>query len=97
MIKRILGSPTQGDTVSNFTEHIRDHWAVRGCGDLPPWGGVYILKREWLEYEENNNKVRTITPVGDVSGGLNLPVSMPHNHQRFYNQCVKKHTTSCVW
>ena len=71
--KANLGSPTQGDTVSNFTEHIRDHWAVRGCGDLPPWGGVYILKREWLEYEENNNKVRTITPVGDVSGGLNLP------------------------
>jgi len=65
--KTNLGNPVQGDTVSNFTEHIQDHWAVRGCGDLPPWGGVYILKREWLEYRDNKNKMRSVTPVGDLA------------------------------
>lgn len=91
--KTNLGNPVQGDTVSNFTEHIQDHWAVRGCGDLPPWGGVYILKREWLEYRDNKNKIRSVTPLVIWL----ILISHKHRHLPLYSQCVKKHTISCVW
>ena len=38
---------------------IRDHWAVRGSADLPAWGGVFILRKTWLERGENNELLRS--------------------------------------
>jgi len=45
-----LGAAVLSDTSKEFKGvGVQDHWAVRGCGDLPPWGGVYILRKTWLE------------------------------------------------
>ena len=58
-----LGAPSNSDTVTMFDgKGVQDHWAVRGCGDLPPWGGVFILRKTWLERPENDNQRRAIMP-----------------------------------
>jgi len=41
------------------TSPVRDHWAVRGSGDLPAWGGVFILRKTYLNREENDNKIQS--------------------------------------
>ena len=45
---------------------VRDHWAVRGSGDLPAWGGVFILRKTYLNREENDNKIQSV--VGTLLG-----------------------------
>jgi len=32
--------------------HAKDAWAVRGSGDLPAWGGTYILRKTYLNRTE---------------------------------------------
>ena len=53
-----------GDSSQHFlATGVKDHWAVRGCGDLPPWGGVFILRKTWLERDENSEGRRSM--IGD--------------------------------
>ena len=35
---------------------VYDHWAVRGSADLPPWGGVFILRRTFLKRSDTIDK-----------------------------------------
>tara|TARA_R100000995_G_scaffold41700_1_gene19440 strand:- start:21573 stop:25796 length:4224 start_codon:yes stop_codon:yes gene_type:complete len=35
--------------------HALDSWAVRGSADLPPWGGVYLLRKTYLNRTEEGS------------------------------------------
>ena len=71
------GAPANSDTITMFDgKGVLDHWAVRGCGDLPPWGGVYIVRKTWLERPENNNNNRAIMPY-DASDSLHSQSPVP--------------------
>jgi len=55
-----LGAVALSDSTKEFDgTGVQDHWAVRGSGDLPAWGGVFILRKTWLERGENNDIRRT--------------------------------------
>ncbi len=59
----LFDAPANSDSVRMFdSKGVQDHWAVRGCGDLPAWGGVYILRKTWLERPENDNNRRSVMP-----------------------------------
>lgn len=56
----ILGGDFATDTTrSDFKTHALDHWAVRGVADLPAWGGVYILRKTYLNRSEDSDNLRT--------------------------------------
>ena len=58
--KPALLSGFTNDTVrSDFKTHALDAWAVRGVADLPAWGGVYILRKTYLNREEDSSILRT--------------------------------------
>lgn len=45
-----------GDTVkTSYKTHALDAWAVRGVSDLPAWGGVFILRKTYLNREESED------------------------------------------
>ena len=46
-----------GDSV-RFTPktHAKDAWTVRGSADLPAWGGVYILRKTYLNRDDTDSK-----------------------------------------
>lgn len=54
-----LSNPFSDDIQQANGAGIRDHWAVRGSADLPPWGGVFILRKTWLERREEGDLLRT--------------------------------------
>ena len=61
----ILGGVFANDTTrSDFKTHALDAWAVRGSADLPAWGGVYILRKTYLNREEDSDVLKT-----EVDGG----------------------------
>ena len=48
--------PTASDEpVIHANTHALDSWAVRGSADLPPWGGVYILRKTYLNRTEEGS------------------------------------------
>jgi hypothetical protein len=60
--KGAVGSVTgfaNDSTRSDFKTHALDAWAVRGSADLPAWGGVYILRKTYLNRSEDENTLRT--------------------------------------
>ena len=63
-----LGATSNSDTSKVFDgAGVYDHWAVRGCGDLPAWGGVFILRKTWLERPEERQDIRR-SELGGSSG-----------------------------
>ena len=54
--------PTNPTILTAPNSHGMDHWAVRGCGDLPPWGGTYILRKTYL------NRTKEGTLSTDIYG-----------------------------
>ncbi len=45
-----------GDTVKTaYKTHALDAWAVRGVSDLPAWGGVFILRKTYLNREDSED------------------------------------------
>lgn len=44
--------------------HAKDAWAVRGSADLPPWGGVFILRKTYLDREDS--EARRVSLSGTV-------------------------------
>ena len=44
--------PTNPPVLNAAKTHAKDAWAVRGSGDLPPWGGTYILRKTYLNRSE---------------------------------------------
>lgn len=51
--KGASGSPAEPLITANT--HALDAWAVRGSADLPPWGGVYILRKTYLNRTEEGS------------------------------------------
>ena len=53
------------NTVSNDTvridaqTHGMDYWSVRGSADLPSWGGVYILRKTYMNRDEESGNNET--------------------------------------
>jgi hypothetical protein len=44
------------DTVrTDYKTHALDSWAIRGVSDLPAWGGVFILRKTYLNRVESEN------------------------------------------
>lgn len=75
----LFDAPSNSDTVRMFdSKGVQDHWAVRGCGDLPAWGGVYILRKTWLERPENDNNRRSVMPY-DAGDALHQQNPAPVN------------------
>jgi hypothetical protein len=75
----LFDAPSNSDTVRMFdSKGVQDHWAVRGCGDLPAWGGVYILRKTWLERPENDNNRRSVMPY-DAADSLHQQSPAPVN------------------
>lgn len=54
---------------------IRDHWAVRGSADLPAWGGVFILRKTWLERPKNSDALRS--KQGGKNSAIKAQVAQP--------------------
>jgi hypothetical protein len=61
-------------TVSNDTTRVdaktngKHVWSVRGSPDLPPWGGVFILRRTFLDRNEDDNRKTThVSSTGNAS------------------------------
>lgn len=54
-----LSNPFSDDVLQSDGAGIRDHWAVRGSADLPAWGGVFILRKTWLDRPENSDRLRS--------------------------------------
>jgi hypothetical protein len=44
--------PTNPAVLNAAKTNAKDAWAVRGSGDLPPWGGTYILRKTYLNRTE---------------------------------------------
>ncbi len=44
----LAGDAATGEPYTNANTHALDAWAVRGSADLPPWGGVYLLRKTYL-------------------------------------------------
>ena len=54
---------------------IRDHWAVRGSADLPAWGGVFVLRKTWLERPENTDSLRS--KQGGKNSAIKAQIAQP--------------------
>ena len=52
-----VGSDT---TESSARASAVDFWNVRGCADLPPWGGVFILRKTYLNRLEEEGPKSTM-------------------------------------
>lgn len=70
-IKNNNGALTNSDSTKMIGSmaSVKDHWAVRGSADLPPWGGVFILRKTWLDREENKD-IQTSSVTHQAAGGL---------------------------
>lgn len=53
-------------TRTDYKTHALDSWAVRGVSELPAWGGVYILRKTYLNRNEDSEVLRT--EVDDNTG-----------------------------
>lgn len=70
----ISGSLSNDSVRTDYKTHALDAWAVRGVSDLPAWGGVFILRKTYLnrdesedsplktEIDENTNRATTSHP-----------------------------------
>ena len=59
------------DTVAQTPHsHALDTWAVRGSADLPAWGGTYILRKTYLNREDDTFLYKT-----EVNGGEGSSIS----------------------
>ena len=56
--KGASGNPAEPLIKANT--HALDAWAVRGSADLPPWGGVYILRKTYLNRTEEGSMSTSI-------------------------------------
>ena len=54
---------------------IRDHWAVRGSADLPAWGGVFVLRKTWLERPDNTDSLRS--KQGGKNSAIKAQIAQP--------------------
>ena len=50
-----VGSGAIEEPVIHSNTHALDAWAVRGSADLPAWGGVYILRKTYLNRTEEGS------------------------------------------
>ena len=55
---------TQDEPRIHANTHALDAWAVRGSADLPPWGGVYILRKTYLNRTEEGSLSTSIFGTG---------------------------------
>ncbi len=44
-----------------------DLWNVRGMADLPPWGGVFILRKTYLQRDESIDEIGTISKSSAIN------------------------------
>jgi hypothetical protein len=65
-------SPLSDTVVQTPHSHALDTWAVRGSADLPAWGGTYILRKTYLNRDDDVYLYKT-----EVNGG-SAQASHPH-------------------
>ena len=57
-----------GDSVRvDAMTHGKDVWTVRGAGDLPAWGGVFILRKSYLNRAEEGGRGSDIPASGTIA------------------------------
>lgn len=74
---------TNDSTRSDFKTHALDAWAVRGSADLPAWGGVYILRKTYLNRAEDDGVLRT-----EVDGNTGKATAS-HPSRRYVDYIVR--------
>jgi len=70
-----VSNPFSDDILQANGVGVRDHWAVRGSADLPAWGGVFILRKTWLERPENTDALRS--KQGGKNAAIKSQVAQP--------------------
>jgi len=73
------------DTVrTDYKTHALDSWTVRGVSGLPAWGGVYILRKTYLNRtEENDDSLST-----ELDSNSNYPTSS-HPQRKYVDYIVR--------
>lgn len=57
-----------GDSVRvDAMTHGKDVWTVRGAGDLPAWGGVFILRKSYLNRAEEGGRGSDMPASGTIA------------------------------
>lgn len=70
------------DTVAQTPHsHALDTWAVRGSADLPAWGGTYILRKTYLNREDDVFLYKT-----EVNGG---EAQASHPHVKYVDYLIR--------
>ena len=78
---RSKGLPPGNDTTKTTPRSgAEDIWNVRGGADLPPWGGVYILRKTFL----NRQKEGSLSTVNNYSAINNTIKATASHPQRQY-------------
>ena len=73
------------DTTKNtFKTHALDHWAVRGVSELPAWGGVYILRKTYLNRSDEDEGVLNT----EVNEGETRPTTS-HPRRKYVDYIVR--------
>tara|TARA_R100001463_G_scaffold60832_6_gene113474 strand:- start:638 stop:3784 length:3147 start_codon:yes stop_codon:yes gene_type:complete len=74
---RSKGLPPGNDTTKTTPRSgAEDIWNVRGGSDLPPWGGVYILRKTFLNRQEEGS-LSTVNNYSAVNNTIKATASHP--------------------
>jgi hypothetical protein len=75
-----------GDTTRiNPVQGANDIWNVRGGADLPPWGGVFILRKTYL----NRQKTGTLSTANNIYNINAMKASASHPTRTFVDYIVR--------
>ena len=76
------GGGSLEEPVIHANSHALDAWAVRGSADLPAWGGVYILRKSYLNRREEG------TLSTEIFGTSGKPMTS-HPRRKFVDYIVR--------
>ena len=85
----ILGSLPNDTVRTDYKTHALDHWAVRGVADLPAWGGVYILRKTYLNRNEGDDTLRTEVDGSTTNNAIEGKATPSHPVRKYVDYIVR--------
>ena len=64
LVSVTVGSGAAEEPVVHSNSHALDAWAVRGSADLPAWGGIYVLRKSYLNRTQEGSLSTEIFGTG---------------------------------
>ncbi len=80
------GSPGFDTTKTTPSQGASDIWNVRGAADLPPWGGVFILRKTYLNRQKDGSLSTENNQIASASGER---ASVSHPTRTFVDYIVR--------